>query len=1040
MRARNWNRVILLSIAGIGFGIGIGGTANAATPPSGTISADATTAQWQGTLRTSTAAAECTGPNDPACDHYQLTVVPPTYDYEIRIALTMSPADDWDLNVFGPDGSLAGTSGNSAGTTETVTITAPVAGIYTVSASPFAVLTPYSGRAEIRAVTNPPPPPPGTEPLAFRNYAPVGLGETDPGYLHFAPARGDSGIGLSAGEPTLGVPASNNLVLQQTSPNLSRSMFISGVQTLRLETDVCTSPAIGTWRNRSSPTHVTTLDPILHVQPETSRTISTQLAGKRSIISLSDDDGETWMDSPQGAGVNSGVDHQTVGGGPYSPTDPLGTGSINGYGPYATYYASQDIAIAQAAQSRDGGLTWGAAVPMYNLTQCGGLHGHVQVSAANGTVFVPNGNCPLGQSGFARSTDGGTTWSQIGVPGTAAGDDPGMAVGSDGTVYFGTCNNNSDAVVSVSQDNGATWAALVNVSANQGLRNCVLPTMVAGDGDRAAFFFLGSTEPGAAGTGADPAAFDGVWYGYVAVTYDRGATWTTVGITPDDPVQRGPVCLQGTTCESNRNLLDFNDIQLDEKGRILAGYSDGCIGGCVTGAANSGTDLARIARQEPGSRGLLAAFDNELVPSPARMPDAPYVDAFAFPTQADGGPAVRVELTWTKPFNGGSPVTGYRIFRRTAAGTYGATPLATIGNPDTLTFSNGPLANGDFCYRVLADNAVGASAGCFETCAVTPPLDNICTAPFAERALDPQGDGAVPHLDIRRLALGEPFLGDPAACSTPAPENLLFNLKVDSAAATTAGNAWLIIWNRQNPVPDETGAQTYDRQLVSIRSTGASVSCSIGKVTAPSVNQGNDQTPIAAANCQLRTDGNITVIVPTAEIDDCKGVGCSIGPGYELAGLEVRTFAANASGQSIAQASSSDFANGLSYQLMGNEVCRPDLEPVAVDDNIAVNLAQSEITLPILANDRAGDCDTISLASVGTASFGTVSIDGDNAVYTPTDPANPRADQFSYTITDGGKTDQGVVRLCHLPGAGTAVFGLLFADGFEETPTCPSEN
>ncbi len=1018
----------------------LGQAAFAATPASGTISEAATTANWQGTVMLSTAAATCTSRTDPACDHYQLTVVPPGFTYEVKISLSMSPADDWDLNVFGPDGTLVGTSGNSAGTTETVTISAPVAGTYTVSASPFAVITAYSGRAEIRAVTTPPPPTPGSEALAFRTYAPVGLGETDPGYTAFAPARGDVNIGLSAGEPTLGVPASNNRTLQLAQPNLSRVMYIAGLETLRLEVNSCTSPAIGTWLDKSSPTHVTTLDPILHVQPETSRTISTQLAGKRSLISLSDNDGDTYTDSPQGSGINSGVDHQSVGGGAYSPLDPLGMGSIGGYGPYATYYASQDIAVAQAAQSRDGGRTWGVAVPMYNLTQCGGLHGHIQVSPSNGTVFVPNGNCPLGQSGFARSVDGGNVWTQVGVPGTVSGDDPGMAVANDGTVYFGTCNNDSDAVVSVSQNNGTTWSALVNVSAAQGVRNCVFPTMVAGDGDRAALLFLGSSEPGAAGTGADPDAFDGVWYAYIAVTYDRGATWTTVNVTPDDPVQRGPVCLQGTTCPSNRNLLDFNDIQLDEKGRIYAAYADGCVGGCIDGAANSGTDLTRIARQEPGSRGLLAEFDNFFVPSPVRAPDAPYLDAFAFPTQADGNPAVRVELRWTKPFNGGSPVTGYRVFRRTAAGSFGATPLATISNPDTLTFVNSPLANGDFCYRVIADNAVGASAGCFESCAVTPRLDNVCSAPYAERSVDPQGDGAPPQLDIRRLALGEPFLGDPAACSTPAPENLLFNLKVEAAAATTPGNAWIMLWNRQNPVPDGTGTQTFDRQMVSVRSTGAAINCAVGKVTAPSVNQGSDFTPIAAENCQLRPDGNITVIVPLSAIDDCKGAGCSIGPGYELAGMEVRTFASNASGQPISQASSADFANGLSYRLMGNEICRPDASPEAVDDNIAVDLRQQQITLPIMDNDRANDCDTISLATVGQGSFGTVSISGNNAIYTPTDRDNPRSDQFAYTITDGGKIDQGVVRLCHLASSSTPVFTLLFADGFEESPTCPSEN
>ena len=48
----------------------------------------------------------------------------------------------------------------------------------------------------------------------------------------------------------------------------------------------------------------------------------------------------------------------------------------------------------------------------------------------------------------------------------------------------------------------------------------------------------------------------------IARSDDGGLTWVTVNATEGDPVQRGVVCTNGTTCPSGtRNLLDFNDGQ-----------------------------------------------------------------------------------------------------------------------------------------------------------------------------------------------------------------------------------------------------------------------------------------------------------------------------------------------------------------------------------------------------------------------------------------------------------------------------------------------
>ena len=105
--------------------------------------------------------------------------------------------------------------------------------------------------------------------------------------------------------------------------------------------------------------------------------------------------------------------------------------------------------------------------------------------------------------------------------------------------------------------------------------------------------------------------YAGIWYLYVATTFDGGKSWDTTVATPGDPVQRGCIW-NGGGDNPCRNLLDFNDITLDKVGRVLVGYADGCTGACVADPAQNNRDaLATIARQRSG-KGLFRAFDGAL--------------------------------------------------------------------------------------------------------------------------------------------------------------------------------------------------------------------------------------------------------------------------------------------------------------------------------------------------------------------------------------------------------------------------------------------
>jgi hypothetical protein len=167
-----------------------------------------------------------------------------------------------------------------------------------------------------------------------------------------------------------------------------------------------------------------------------------------------------------------------------------------------------------------------------------------------------------------------------------------------------------------------------NIGTAVGVRNTEFAETIAGDGNRAAFAFLGTKTPGstqADSFGKDTAGklFTGArWDLYLATTYDRGAHWTVVDATAKDPVQRGCVW-NGGGSNPCRNLLDFNDITVDKNGRVMVAIADGCVpasidsankNNCVASnlvAANGLVQHGAIVRQQSG-KGLFKKSDGVL--------------------------------------------------------------------------------------------------------------------------------------------------------------------------------------------------------------------------------------------------------------------------------------------------------------------------------------------------------------------------------------------------------------------------------------------
>ena len=578
--------ILITVVTAAALGVPIG-TATGSTPMAGTVTATSGAASWTGgpfVASNGTGAAgavDCTVPQ--SCDDYKLTVSTPagtgnSFNLKIRVSWPNTAAD-FDLYVLDAAGNTVATSASSADP-ETV-IMPPTSGVYTVRVVPYLPLgQSYSASAAIVSKPNDSAPASTAPSPNFTNFgAPQALSDAH-----------------NAGEPSIGNSAKTNSTFYQSS-----------VSTYRVRFNDTTRPATASWTGVSASVtngcpqgSTTSLDPIGYTDSDTGRVFESQLSGVDSLTCYTDDEGATWHPS-QGGGIPSGVDHQTLGGGPFVKSDPLNV--ANTYR-RAVYYCSQDIATAFCALSRDGGVTFGAGVPIYSLLDCGGLHGHLTV-APDGTVYVPNKSCN-GAQGVAVSADDGKTWTVRTIPGSVPGDsDPAVSTGANGTVYVGYANADGTPHVAVSHDQGRTWTNSFNVGAAAGIKNTVFPTAVAGDDNRAAISFLGTTT---GGNYQDATNFHGVWHLYTAFTYDGGATWKTVDDTRTDPVQRGSICTAGTTCGTDRNLLDFIGSTIDNHGRVEVGYADGCTGACVTGTANNFDAYASIARQSEGLT-LYAAYD-----------------------------------------------------------------------------------------------------------------------------------------------------------------------------------------------------------------------------------------------------------------------------------------------------------------------------------------------------------------------------------------------------------------------------------------------
>jgi hypothetical protein len=898
----------------------------AQTASSGTIQAtDTIPVSWTGTTVSPGGVAnnESLCVDGVNCETFTITVGGTPANWagkKVRILLTwQNGANEYDLYIHkgSNNGPLITSAFAGPGLTRQVAYIDPAqsgTGVFTVhvayDTTPTSAVDEYHGAIAPVPQTAPPPPPAPQDPgpkIGYENFE-------APGVLTQTTSSSSGGVtveylGRGAGEPSVG-----------SNWKTGVANFQSDLQTLFVTfNDAC--PANGStasWVNRKAPTsQLVDSDPIGFTDRTTGRVFAgelTLLSPDTVKISHTDDDGVTWVPDQSG-GIASAVDHETIGGGIYHAPIPSGVNPAYGN---AVYYCSQDIAAALCSRSDDGGSTYGPSVPIYALTTCGGLHGHVKVSPKDGTVYVPNRSCG-GLPAVVVSQDNGATWNARTVknaafPDTSASDDPAVGIDSNGRVYFLFANDGTAAGVSTSDDFGATWQNIFDVGAVYGLKNIAFPAAVAGSAGRAAVAFYGSTT--AAGD-SNLGDFTGVWHLYVAHTFDGGSTWTTTDVTPSMPMQRGGI-LRGGDAYITRNLLDFFDITIDRDGRVLVGYVNGCSGGPCAQAAptakgNTYSATASIARQSSGRR-LLAGKD------PAGSTSVP---GMPFVTQRRIAGAVH--LAWNEADSGNSTITGYKILRGIAPGAESGIPVATVaGNQSNFDDKGATDTSKTYYYKVLAVNAVGSSCGNNEVAA--PFVGDTCSGVIIHQN-DPShpeatgGSGAPPPTP--QLLIDYVSVGEPAGTA-----NLMFKMKVGDLSTIPPNSRWRIAWDWWTSVAvqqyyigmnsDNTGAVTFEYGTLADAGVPAVLVLGETKLGAA----------LPASN--YKTDGTITLLVPKSAVGNPK-------TGDLLAAIGGKTFTGDTPGTVTFERSTAlvdhTFIKGqadnafppATYALAGNGSCSQHL-------------------------------------------------------------------------------------------------------------------
>ena len=288
-----------------------------------------------------------------------------------------------------------------------------------------------------------------------------------------------------------------------------------------------------------------------------------------TATAVSRDHGDSWTSNP--AACNTPVsDRQYV-----IPTE----------GGTAYLYSHQLPTFYQmAAKTTDYGQTWIPTAPIempdhHVLVNGGtGWGGGGFWNSATGSVFFTWTDTREGTAspGFAVTRDEGASWT-MGAAAAAGGQQLGLglvvgAADEAGNVYLAwgeTLDDSTAVYFAVSTDDGATWRGPIRVDDGTGSK--VFPAIAAGSPGKVAIAYYEADEPAYPSDVSD----EGRWNVTLAWTQDALADEPIFvrGTLNPSPVKEGPICINGTTCDGDREFLDYFQVRRLPDGRVGAVYN-----------------------------------------------------------------------------------------------------------------------------------------------------------------------------------------------------------------------------------------------------------------------------------------------------------------------------------------------------------------------------------------------------------------------------------------------------------------------------------
>jgi hypothetical protein len=274
---------------------------------------------------------------------------------------------------------------------------------------------------------------------------------------------------------------------------------------------------------------------------------------------------------------------------------------------YVSYHDSQSSSLIRVMKSTDDGRTWHhAASP---ITALGGVtgsatsnnqHGPIVADPTTGDVFqvfaagepqTKGHSADYNNIYVARSTNGARSWSASRVFHAPRGTQlanlfPALTVDTTtGTVWAAWTDLHGVSVAS-STDHGRTWSDATTVST---ARTTVMPWVAARDGKVDVVYYATSA--------SSPDDESAVWN-----TYDsqlQNGAWNVLKVS-NTPNRVGAVCLEGSECAEDRQLLDLFEVAEDPiSGKAAVIYTDSTL--------NTYTDPSGQTHELPE---IVLAFEN----------------------------------------------------------------------------------------------------------------------------------------------------------------------------------------------------------------------------------------------------------------------------------------------------------------------------------------------------------------------------------------------------------------------------------------------